>query len=1002
MPLNIFISYAHKDEAFKDALIEHLRDLENSGLIQPWTDRVMEIGDEWQKRIQEAMQSCHMALFLVSSSFNASSFIRARELPTLLERWEKEGIDIVPIIIRPCRWNTGPLGKFLSLPKDGEPVNKHTKGSYEWDKAWTDIAEAIAKKAEKFREVTEPDAFVTAYRKRFHGKFQKWDLAHTGVVQAGGAGAPIEAGLEEMYTPLRMGEEYDIEELDHGAIIAPDDLKVRKKPLIVKGIAGSGKTTWLRWTFRRMLSDPEVLPLFVELRTLAKNWSEVKPGERSLDHFLATELADNGLPDRAGDLTRLLKDQNGPRPVLLVDGWDELGEIGKAFRDKLMGFLKAHPRVLAVATSRPYGEGRPSQAENFETLEIQPLNDEEIRQLSDKFFRHCDGQDGQEHKRSMEGFLAALTHSQDAQTLARTALLLTMMLLISRHHPLPDKRHKLYQVCIENLLTALPKRKEEQGARIGSDRWRPKNSDERMRAVARMAYHAKGQGGEDDQGRIVRTWEELEKELPQEWTHAQRQGFLLWLAGPAGLLNDRSDGTLVFVHLSFQEFLSAWHLNATVEGDENRARVFLEHSKDQSWWETLRLWGALVETANPSRMEPVFQQLIEEKDSGLWCAGAMMADGLGATSLENWSRQAADRVVQAWSEEAERCFQAWGASRQEAAKKTILKNALDKAALNTTWLSWFRFKLVTKIAYLDPPPTSQHWSAGTLLSAMDRPILPKHWAIGRILSGVTPHWPGLDEPCIPLLQLWPGQRRLAGIRLQSFASLNTNRSTFLSLSKKIILLPIPMHEIYEAEEVAWHSPPTSSHEITNHFIRKNIIRYTEITLASKMTYDYKDLEIYNFIINLDLSEKDSNHIDFAIIEQCSLNRVGLRVLLAQIKPASPLLALFHHAAKVSVGYTEHMIQLKTSLKNYQGDPLWPALARHVARCSTNDDKKLLENLAQNPEQREAPLQWGLKYIVRGDVMLNDGSEITLDEICDEHGLERLPYLEEMPPEPGCD
>lgn len=41
---------------------------------------------------------------------------------------------------------------------------------------------------------------------------------------------------------------------------------------------------------------------------------------------------------------------------------------------------------------------------------------------------------------------------------------------------------------------------------------------------------------------------------------------------------------------------------------------------------------------------------------------------------------------------------------------------------------------------------------------------------------------------------------------------------------------------------------------------------------------------------------------------------------------------------------------------------------------------------------------GLEHIVRGDVMLEDGSTVRLDKLCDRHGLPHLPYLEDLPPE----
>jgi len=57
-----------------------------------------------------------------------------------------------------------------------------------------------------------------------------------------------------------------------------------------------------------------------------------------------------------------------------------------------------------------------------------------------------------------------------------------------------------------------------------------------------------------------------------------------------------------------------------------------------------------------------------------------------------------------------------------------------------------------------------------------------------------------------------------------------------------------------------------------------------------------------------------------------------------------------------------------------------------------------EDLAHHPEQRPEPLSWGLQHVVRGDVVLPDGTELTLDDLCDEIGEPHLPYLEEMPDE----
>ncbi|MBF0180087.1 MAG: hypothetical protein HQM03_08690 [Magnetococcales bacterium] len=273
-----------------------------------------------------------------------------------------------------------------------------------------------------------------------------------------------------------------------------------------------------------------------------------------------------------------------------------------------------------------------------------------------------------------------------------------------------------------------------------------------------------------------------------------------------------------------------------------------------------------------------------------------------------------------------------------------------------------------------------------MLSALDHLETPRHWAIGRILSGGHPLWPGLDETPISLLQLWLGHRRKAGLRLQTFASLNEDRPTLFSLAKKVLSLPIPTPE----EEDYW------VHHLARDWARV-LARVLVRDWARVLAYDWARAWSHDWARDWDLDKQNSNHFDFAWTEYRSYGRTATCYFIAQNQPEDKLIGLFYHASNIHYGREEHMIQLETSLQNYQGDPLWPALARHVARCATDEDKKLLENLAKNPELREPPLQWGLKYIVRGDVMLADGSEITLDEMCDELGLPQLPYLEEMPP-----
>ena len=144
----IFISYSHQDEKFKDALVKMLAGLQRRGVIDAWQDRRILPGEEWFKAIKQAIYECDMALLLVSSDFIASRFINDEELPDLLKRREKEGMIIIPIIVRDCLWQMEPVLKDLqALPTHGKAVITFSEATGDRDKIWAEIAQAIERRA---------------------------------------------------------------------------------------------------------------------------------------------------------------------------------------------------------------------------------------------------------------------------------------------------------------------------------------------------------------------------------------------------------------------------------------------------------------------------------------------------------------------------------------------------------------------------------------------------------------------------------------------------------------------------------------------------------------------------------------------------------------------------------------------------------------------------------------------------------------------------------------
>jgi len=99
---SVFISYSHKDEAWKDRLVPHLRVLQPEELLDTWDDRRIGAGANWYEAIQQAIERASVAILLISADFLTSKFILEQEVPRLLERRQTEGLHIVPVIVRPC------------------------------------------------------------------------------------------------------------------------------------------------------------------------------------------------------------------------------------------------------------------------------------------------------------------------------------------------------------------------------------------------------------------------------------------------------------------------------------------------------------------------------------------------------------------------------------------------------------------------------------------------------------------------------------------------------------------------------------------------------------------------------------------------------------------------------------------------------------------------------------------------------------------------------------
>jgi hypothetical protein len=150
--IEVFFSYSHKDDNLREELEKHLKVLQRQGVIEAWNDRRISAGSEWEKQIHLNLQRAQIILLLVSSDFIASDYCLDIEVNQAMERHRTGNSIVVPVILRPCDWESMPFGKLQAVPKDARPITSWENR----DEAFADIATTIRKIAEDLQLENTP------------------------------------------------------------------------------------------------------------------------------------------------------------------------------------------------------------------------------------------------------------------------------------------------------------------------------------------------------------------------------------------------------------------------------------------------------------------------------------------------------------------------------------------------------------------------------------------------------------------------------------------------------------------------------------------------------------------------------------------------------------------------------------------------------------------------------------------------------------------------------
>lgn len=145
-PVNIFVSYSHKDTSSREKLETHLAALKREG-VTTWFDGDLNAGDTLNTNIARELRQAQIFVALLSPDYLASNYCWNLEFDRAMSRRSRGLVHVIAVVVKPCDWKATRAARFKLLPTDGKPVTAWRPA----DKAYLDIAAGIRRVVEAVR-----------------------------------------------------------------------------------------------------------------------------------------------------------------------------------------------------------------------------------------------------------------------------------------------------------------------------------------------------------------------------------------------------------------------------------------------------------------------------------------------------------------------------------------------------------------------------------------------------------------------------------------------------------------------------------------------------------------------------------------------------------------------------------------------------------------------------------------------------------------------------------
>ncbi|MFE0643767.1 NACHT domain-containing protein [Streptomyces sp. NPDC058877] len=389
---------------------------------------------------------------------------------------------------------------------------------------------------------------------------------------------------------------------DHHPIRA-DLALARHGKVLLRGLAGSGKTTLIQWLTVSAASEDRAegmaylhghVPFVLPLRTLTRH------GERlpsSPDRFLPSAGCPLTPPDGWAD--RVLAAGRG---LILVDGIDEIPETERGrVHDWLRDLLSAYEGNRWLVTARPTAVGSGWLArDGFTDLTLAPMSRTEAATFVRRWHRAA----GPEAEQYEQPLLDALRTTEDVARLATNPLMCSLLCALhrDRHGYLPRGRKALYDSALSMLLSRRD-RERDMGKPYGIEL----DEAPQIQLIQRLAYWLTLNGRlQMDRAHAESIVAEALPAVADASAHPPNRVFT-HLLHRSGLLREPTTDTIDFVHRTFQDYLAA---KALV--DRWDIGVLIQHATDDRWEDVIRM---AVGHARPRECAEILRELIKAADA---------------------------------------------------------------------------------------------------------------------------------------------------------------------------------------------------------------------------------------------------------------------------------------------------------------------------------------------------------------------------------------------------